>query len=149
MKKMRSFVTLLAIIILSLSVAVPVHASSKVAEWHTDEFKETYAKMKENEAWKNLDESVRKQINNYARSNKDQAGSILIMRSIDMEVYSKKQQENEETIIGKLMNLLSSKEFQTYLILTELAKYDGIEVRKDLKGIYHTYEIDIPPLPAE
>lgn len=143
MKKMRKYLTTMLVVIMMISMAVPVYAeTSNVADWHSEEFKEIYAKMKENEAWKNLDESVRKQINNYARSNREQAGSILIMRSIDMEVYSKKQQENEETIIGKLMNLLSAKEFQTYLILTELAKYDGIEARKNASGIYTIYEIE-------
>lgn len=142
MKKMRKFVTLLfAIIILSLSVAVPVCAETTVAEWHTDQFKETYAKIKKTEAWGNLDYEVQKQIYNYARSDREEAEAVLILRTIDMEVYSKNQEKKEESTIGKMLDLMCSKEFQTYILLKELAKLDRIEAKKNAKGIYQIYEV--------
>lgn len=145
MKKMRSFVTLLAIIILSLSVAVPVCAETTVAEWHTDEFKETYAKVKKTEAWGNLDESVRNQLENYARADKDNAESLLILRTIDFVKYvDNHRREDSESIIGKYIDLLSSKEFHVYLLLSELAKYDGLRVDKNKNGHYAVFKTDIP-----
>ena len=142
MKKMRKFVTLLfAIIILSLSVVVPVCAETTVAEWHTEEFKEIYAKIKKTEAWGNLDYEVQKQIYNYARSDREKAEAVLILRTIDMEVYAKNQEEKEEATIGKMLDLMCSKEFQTYILLKELAKLDRIEAKKNAKGIYQIYEV--------
>ncbi len=143
MKMRKSVITLIVTLIIMI-FAVPVHADTKVADWHTDQFKTMYAKIEDNDSWTRLDSDVRKQIENYARADRNQAESLLILRSIDMEVYSKKQKDNQEAAIVKFLNLLLSKEFQTHMLLTELAQYDGIKAQKDEKGIYKIVIVDIP-----
>ena len=147
--KMRNFLTVVTLVLtFILTMAVPVQAENKVAEWHTDEFEVMYDRIKQEKAWKNLDEEVRKQINNYALAEtKEKGESILILRTIDLEVRVKKQaEEDEDNIIGRLIDLLSSREFHTYLLLSELAEYDGIRVGKNEKGIYTVFKTDIPTL---
>lgn len=151
--KMRKVVTvILALVIIMTTFAVPVHADTadtKVADWHTDQFRKMYARMKNAEEWQELDEEVRKQINNYALvETKEKGESILILRTIDLEVRVKKQaEEDEDNIIGRLIDLLSSREFHTYLLLSKFAEYDGIRVGKNEKGIYTVFKTDIPTIP--
>ncbi len=152
-KKMRKLVTVVTLVLtFILTMAVPIQAENKVkvADWHTQQFKTMYAKMQENEAWKTtLDETVKKELSNYARSEKKQAGALLILKAIELEMYVKQAEEEDDNLISRLVNLLSSKEFQTYLLMSELAKYDGIEVQKNAKGEYTIYEVKIPSLTAE
>ena len=148
--RMRKFVTVVTLVLtFILTMAVPIQAENKVAEWHTDQFRKMYAKMQENEAWETLEPAVTKELSNYARSEKKQAEALLILRAIDLEVSVKQAAEEDDNLISRLVNLLSSKEFQTYLLMSELAKYDGIEAQKNAKGKYTIYEVKIPSLTAE
>ena len=141
-KKLLSLLTLLILVTIVLT-AVPVHASSKVAEWHTTEFREMYAKIVKNEAWEKLDPDVRKQLENYARADKDQGERLLILRAIDFDDYVKKQSEKEDTVIGKFLDLILADEVQTYILLKEMAMCDGIEAKRNEKGIYQIYKVDL------
>ena len=149
--KMRKILTVIIAIILTMS-AVPVQAANtakttKVATWHTKVFRERYVILQEDEAWQTLDESVKKEVNTYAKSDRKQAEAQLICKSIEMESFVK-QIDGKEDIIGFFVQLVTSKEFQAYLVLTDLARYDGIMAKKNEKGMYKIYEVDIPEAPS-
>ena len=143
--KMRKVMSLIIVLLILMSVPVNAATKVKVADWHTDQFRKMYAKMQENdEVWETLDPAVKKEIKNYAEADRQQAEAILILRSIDLEVYVKKVTGDEDDLIGKFVDIFTSKEFQSYAVLTGLAKNDGLVVRKNAKGIYSIYTIDIP-----
>lgn len=145
--KMRKILTVIIAIILTMS-AVPVQAANtEVATWHTKEFRERYVILQEDEAWQTLDESVKKEVNTYAKSDRKQAEAQLICKSIEMESFVK-QIDGKEDIIGFFVQLVTSKEFKAYLVLTDLARYDGIKAKKNEKGMYKIYEVDIPEAPS-
>lgn len=147
--KMRKFVTVVLVLTFILTMAVPVQAANtakttKVATWHTKEFREMYARMKNAEEWQELDEEVQEQLDNYAQSETRRKGeSILICQTINLEVYANKKQA-EDSVIGRLIDILSSTEFRTCLLLSKLAEYDGIRVGKNEKGEYAVFKTDIP-----
>ena len=142
--KMRKVMSLIIVLLILMSVPVNAATKVKVADWHTTEFREMYARMKNAEEWQELDEEVQEQLNNYAQSETRRKGeSILICQTINLEVYANKKQA-EDSVIGRLIDILSSTEFRTCLLLSKLAEYDGIRVGKNEKGEYAVFKTDIP-----